>query len=455
VVEELAADVVVIGAGFAGLSAATKLARAGRRVIVFEESPRLGGRASAFTDRETGERVDNGQHVLFGCYRETYEFLERIGTASLAPLQERLSLVVADRDGRSFQLSCPPLPPPWHLVAGVLGWGAVPVRDRLTAGRIGRLLLQARRLGAAEVASRVPPDETVSEWLARYRQSPQLCRWLWDPLAIAALNQSPRTAAAQSFVRVLAELFGPRATDAAIGLSRVPLDELYAEPAVRFIEARAGRVHVRSSARVLLDDEGRVRGVRAGEVSVATPAVISTVAWHAFPRLWDDDVPSGLAAIADAAARMRASPIVTVNLWFANTSMAAPFIGLVNGPMHWVFDKSALFGERAGHLSVVASGADDLVALDNAAITHAAVEQLRTALPHLASATLERAVVVREPRASFSLEPGSPVRPACRTSIQGFYLAGDWTDTGLPATIEGAVRSGHRAADCALGNAGV
>ena len=143
--EELAADVVVIGAGFAGLAAATKLANAGRRVVVFEEAPRLGGRASAFTDRETGERVDNGQHVLFGCYRDTYEFLGRIGTASLAPLQERLSLVVADRDGASFELSCPPLPPPWHLVAGVLGWRAIPLRDRLTAGRIGWFVRQSRR----------------------------------------------------------------------------------------------------------------------------------------------------------------------------------------------------------------------------------------------------------------------------------------------------------------------
>src|SRR6185369_14953644 len=142
---------------------------------------------------------------------------------------------------------------------------------------------------------------------------------------------------------------------------------------------------------------------------------------------WDEAVPEGLAAIADAAGRMRASPIVTVNLWFANMSMAAPFVGLVNGPMHWVFDKSALFGERAGHLSAVASGADDLVGLDNAAITRAAVDHLRSALPGLGSATLERAVVVREPRASFSLEPGSPRRPGCITVTPRFYLAGDWT----------------------------
>src|SRR5262245_59392792 len=135
----MTAPVVVIGAGWAGLAAAVRLADAGIPVTVVEESPRLGGRATAFVDRETGERVDNGQHVLFGCYRETYAFLRAIGAETLAPLQPSLRVSMAGEDGRSFDLVCPPLPPPWHIVAGVLRWSALSFRDRWSALSLRRL----------------------------------------------------------------------------------------------------------------------------------------------------------------------------------------------------------------------------------------------------------------------------------------------------------------------------
>ena len=144
----MTAHVVVIGAGVAGMAAAVRVAAAGRRVVVVEEAPRLGGRTTAFTDRETGERVDNGQHVLFGCYRETYAFLEQIGAAHLAPLQARLTLAMADMNGRMSRLECPDWRPPLHLAGGVLKWRAIPLRDRLSALRLGRVLLDARRRGA-------------------------------------------------------------------------------------------------------------------------------------------------------------------------------------------------------------------------------------------------------------------------------------------------------------------
>ena len=444
------ADVVVIGAGVAGLSAASLLAEAGKRVVVLEEAPRLGGRASAFTDRETGERVDNGQHVLFGCYRETYSFLKRVGADAHAPLQPRLALSMAASDGTLHHLSCPPLTPPWHLIAGVLKWSALGWRDRLSVARIGAVVRDARRHGAVDVASRVPQDLTVSSWLRAHGQTTRLCQWLWNPLAIAALNQSPDVAAAAAFVRVLAELFGPRPEDAAIGLATVPLDELFGMPAQRFIEARAGEVRTRASASVALDASGRVLGVATPQGLVRAPSVICSVPWHAFSRVWTDTVPSSLAGTAEAAAAMTGSPIVTVNLWFEFCAMPAPFVGLVDGPMHWVFDKSAIFGERAGHLSVVASGADDLVEQSNEAIAEAAVRQIGLALPATRAHRLLRSVVVRERRASFSVAPGGPRRPSTTTNLDGFFLAGDWIDTGLPATIEGAALSGHRAARAVL-----
>jgi squalene-associated FAD-dependent desaturase len=449
--ERLSADAVVIGSGVAGMTAAVRLADAGRRVIVVEEAPRLGGRTTAFTDRDTGERVDNGQHALFGCYRETYALLDLLGTRALAPLQPQLALTMADEGGRAWELRCPNLTPPWHLIVGLMRWGAIGWPDRWSATRLRGLIADVRRRGAEAVAADVAPALTVSAWLRANGQTTRLCEWLWHPLAIAALNQHPDVASAAPFVRVLGELFGPGPQDAAIGLPAAPLDELYAEPARRFVEARGGRVIVKASARLTLDPHGAAKGVRAGALEIDAPVVISTVPWHAFGRLWETSPPPAIALTAARAAGMASSPIVTVNLWLDGPALRSAFTGLVGGPMHWVFDKRVLFGDRADHLSVVSSGADDLARMDNAAITRAALDQLGCALPDMASRRLQRSVVVREPRASFSLAPGQPQRPPTRTGVPGFFLAGDWSDTGLPGTIEGAAVSGRRAADAALG----
>lgn len=444
------ADVVVIGAGFAGLSAAIRLIDAGLRVVVVEEAPRLGGRATAFTDRETGERVDNGQHVLFGCYRETYAFLRRLGTDALAPLQRRLSLAMIAPDGRRSQLECPEWRPPWHLVGGVLRWRALPLSDRLTALRLRHVLDDVRREGAGAVASRVPPDQTVSEWLAEQGQSANLSNWLWRPLAVAALNQSPDEAAAGPFVRVFGDLFGPRVEDSAIGMSSVPLDDLYAEPARRVVESAGGAVLCKAPARIEVGPHGKIESVSAGSARIESSVVVSAVPWHALRRIWSAAPPAPMMPIIDAATALGSSPIVTVNLWFDGDVMSDPFVGLIGGPMHWVFNKSAIFGEHAGHLSVIASGAVELVEMDNAGITAAARQQLQRALPATATARLVRTVVVREHRATFSLAPGSPLRPQAETPLGGFYLAGDWTDTGLAGTIESAVQSGNAAASLAI-----
>ncbi len=448
----MSAPVVIIGAGFAGLSAAVRLADAGVPVVVFEEAPRLGGRATAFADRESGERVDNGQHVLFGCYRETYAFLKRIGTAGLAPLQPRLELTMAGPDGRRAPLRCPGLPAPWHLVAGVLRWGALPWRDRRSALHLRRVIREIRRDGAAAVAARVALDQTVDAWLADHHQSPLLSEWLWRPLALAALNQGPDVAAAATFVRVLGELFADDPASAAVGLPAVPLDDLYALPARTFIEARGGSVHLRAPARIEVNDAGAIASVQAGDTRIETGHVISTVPWFAFDRIWARHVPPVLHEVADRAAATASSPIVTVNLWLDGPALGRDerFVGLVRGQAQWVFDKRALWDERAGHIAVVVSGADAVLRMENAQLTDLVMRQLRRALPPFDHRRLVRSVVVREARATFSLAPGAPPRPGAVTGLRGFYLAGDWTDTGLPGTIESAVASGHRVAEVVI-----
>jgi squalene-associated FAD-dependent desaturase len=439
-------DVAVIGAGFAGLSAAVRLAESGARVAVFEQGPRLGGRASAFTDKVSGERVDNGQHVLFGCYRETYAFLRSVGATHLAPLQPRLHLAMADATGRIVELRCPNLPPPWHLLAGLLRWSALPLRDRVAALRVGEVIRRARRDGVDKVVGAIPVGLTVDGWLDAMRQPRAIREWLWYPLTLAALNQSASTAAAAPFVNVVAQLFGPSIDDSAVGMANVPLDEMFAEPAQRFLEKRGSAVHLRSPATVTIAPDGGVAGVTTPEGFVSARCVISAVPWHAFGSIWQGDTPAALAPVALAASSMASSPIVTVNLWFDGPVMDELFVGFVDAPIHWVFNKAAIVGEHLTHVAVVTSGADDQADATNDEVTRITVEHLARVLPRVRGRRLQRSIVVREHRATFSLAPGGPVRPGPTTGVAGLVLAGDWTDTGLPATIEGAVLSGHRAA---------
>lgn len=437
-------DVIVIGAGFAGLTAAAALAGRGVRVLVLEARGRLGGRATAFEDRETGYRVDNGQHVLAGCYRETFRFLRLIGAADRVALQHpSLEVAFVDRSGRRSALRCPALPSPWHLGAGVARWSAVGWADRLPLLRIA---------GALRRGAPPDPDETVAGWLARHRQTPRMIEMLWEPLAVAALNQPIERAQAGPFVQVLAQMFGGTSRDAALGLARVPLDEMYAEPARTFIERRGGSVRQHALARVTVR-QGRLQAVDVrGEAIPQARTVIAAVPWFDLPALIRDDDGS-LGTLLAHAAGTAPSPIVTVNLWLDRTVLPGAFVGLPGRTMQWVFDtaqlRSAAGPAPAGgvHLSLVSSGADAVLRLSNDATIALALEELRAALPAASQAALVRASVVREPRATFSVAPGQPPRPATVTPVVGFLLAGDWVDTGLPATIESAVLSGFRAAE--------
>ena len=273
-------DIAVIGGGVAGLAAATALAEAGQRVLVLEARGQLGGRATAFADRETGELVDNGQHVLFGCYRETFRLLRRIGAEGNVRIQPSLEVPYLDASGRRSVLRCPALPSPLHLVAGIFGWDALSWRDRLSVLRVAGPLMKARR----SVASAFRRNETVDAWLTRHGQRGRLREWLWEPLAVAALNQAPGEAAAGPFVKVLAEMFGPLRSDSSLVLPLKPLHEMYALPARRYVESKGGEVRVNALARLRIA-AGRVASVDVRGEPLTIARVVAAVPWFALEPL--------------------------------------------------------------------------------------------------------------------------------------------------------------------------
>jgi zeta-carotene desaturase len=244
-------------------------------------------------------------------------------------------------------------------------------------------------------------------------------------------------------------MFSPDPAAAAIALPIKPLHEMYAEPARAYITARGGEVRTSAPARVAID-KGRVAGVEVRGERHAVPTIVSAVAWHSIGNLFGpmaSEAPAGLLA---SAARMEPQPIVTVNLWYDREVMSEPFAGLPGRTMQWVFDKRLAFGGTASHLSLVSSGATEISSWSAEALTAIAREEIGSSVPGARDARLVRSSVIREKRATFSLAPGQPPRPGPETPVDGLFLAGDWTDTGLPATIEGAVVSGHAAARAIL-----
>jgi squalene-associated FAD-dependent desaturase len=446
-------DVIVIGGGCAGFSAATALAERGARVLVLEARPGLGGRATAFTDPETGERVDNGQHILMGCYRDTLDFLGRIGAADRVRWQSGLKISMIDRQGRESTLALPSLPSPLHFLAGVMAWDALSWSEGFSVLRAGAALRANGSIksgGDKPSLSAVAPGAkaeglSVRQWLVQLGQAPRLCELFWEPLALAALNQSIDQAEASSFKRVLERVFGPDPSCAALVMPAVPLDELYAEPSRRWLIERGGEVRVHSPAKVVIEGD-RAVGVRVRDELITAPIVISTVPWYAFQSLFETPPPQLSQTLANAAA-LNSLPIVTVNLWFDDAVMREGLIGLPGRNFQWVFDRRAIVGGDASHLSLISSGAETIVALSNDALVQMALGEVRAALPAARTARFRKGLAVREKRSTFSLAPDAPPRPETRTAIDGLLLAGDWIETGLPATIESAVISGHRASN--------
>jgi squalene-associated FAD-dependent desaturase len=437
-------DVIVVGGGCAGLAAATALVEHGRRVLVLEARPILGGRASAVRDPVTGETLDNGQHVLMGCYDDTLSFLHRIGTADRVRRQTGLTVGMIDRSGRVSTLALPPLPAPLHLLAGVLAWDALSWSEKLSVLKVGAFI--ARGAGTDDRRSS-GAGVTVRNWLLRRGQVPRLIELFWEPLALAALNQPIDEAAVDTFLEVLGRMFGPEADRASLIVPAVPLDELYAEPARQWLEARGSAVRSTAPARIVVDGD-RLVGVDVRGERLEARTVICAAPWYALGDVFPGH-PAALADLLDRAAATAGSPIVTVNLWYERTVMDGMLVGLPGRVFQWVFDKGQVFGRDRSHLSLVSSGASDVVRKTNADLIAIGRRNVEEAIPGARAARLLHASAVRERQATFSLAPGQPSRPGTRTPVRGLFLAGDWVDTGLPATIESGVVSGHWAAAAA------
>jgi len=434
-------DVVIIGGGFAGLAAGVTLAKAGRRVRVLEQKPHLGGRARSFVDPHTGSVVDNGQHILMGCYHAALRFLEEIGTLDRIALQPRLRVHFLEPPGRLTTLECPNLPSPWHLLAGVLRSDRFGWREKREVLRLGRALKSAGN-------SRDRLESlTVEGWLDRLGQSERIKRGFWDLLSIAALNEDPRRAAAAIFARVLRLALFSSPADSRLATPRMGLSECYTDAAQAYITARGGQVELNRSVAAFVVADGVCKGVRLADGSeIETESLVSAVPWHELARLLPGDLLRSEPVFTNILA-LRPAPIISINLWYDRAITELDFVALRGTTVQWLFNRDRIPGSGAHHVSLVLSGAHEHISRSKEELLKVAQRDLGVLLPATRDARLFHSLVVKERFATFSPCVGvDALRPPARCPVRGLYLAGDWTATGLPATIEGAVQSGYTAA---------
>jgi squalene-associated FAD-dependent desaturase len=404
--------VAVIGGGWAGIAAAVELAGAGVETTLFEAGRSLGGRARSIT--VDGRRLDNGQHILLGAYREILEVMRRIG-ADPEQLLDRHPLQVVDDAG--FRMALPKWPAPFNVAWGLLTAHGVGWREKFATARWMQ--------GVKASDFRLAADTTVAEWLDGAGQTGELRRHLWEPLCLAALNIPAERASAQVFANVLRDSLGsPRREDTDLLLPRVDLGRLLPEPASNWLAAHGAmlRFSTRIDALEIAADHVAVAGERFA-------AVIIAIAPQHAGKLWPE-----------MTANYDYEPIATVYLQFGPQSrLPFPLFKQTGKYGQWAVDRGN------GLIACVLSGHGDWEALTDDKL----VATLQAELPASGPMTWHR--VIREKRATFSCRPGVP-RPPCVTSHPRVLLAGDYTWADYPATLEGAVRSGRRAAHLLVGN---
>jgi squalene-associated FAD-dependent desaturase len=436
---------VVIGGGLAGLSTSFALMDAGWRITLVERRPYLGGRAFSFVDQETGREVDNGQHVFLHCCTAYRAFLRRLGAEGHVTLQSRLNVPVLSPDGGRCAIAATPwLPAPLHLLPAVLGYRHLSVGERLNTLRV---LLAAKAVDRRRHHSELD-RQTFQAWLVRHGERERAIRRFWNLVVLPTLNDDASVVSAYWGLMVFQEALFAGRHGGEIGCARVGLTELVDAPARAIFRECGGELVLGKGVSSLCIQGGRATGVALGDgTEIQADAVVSTAPWSALATLLPEAVREHPGV--GGAMLLESSPIVGIHVWYDRPVMEDALAAFVDSPLQYVFNKTRIMGLSGPgqYLCVSLSGAWEYVSSPKETLREQFLAELARAFPAARSSTVERFIVVRQPGATFRATPGADaLRPAQTTPIANLFLAGDWTQTGWPSTMESAVRSGTLAA---------
>jgi squalene-associated FAD-dependent desaturase len=421
--------VIVIGGGFAGLTAAVYLVKNNYKVTLLEASPKLGGRAYSFLDKETNTVLDNGQHILMGCYFETLNFLSIIKATVNFYFQKRLEVNFVKEGFRVLPLKSLPFIYPLDLLFGVLRYKAINFSERLALIKVFLKL----PFYPGEKLIRM----NIKEWLNDENQSKNVQDAFWRILAVGALNTSLEKASAKVFVDILRQIFFSSKKVATIILPKYGLSESYRDKAEKYIRNNGGDISLSETVQKLILKDEKVTEVHtSNKVYSDFDYVVSAIPAFALYRIIDTELQINIPEFTY-------SSILNIHLWLKESSFPAGFYGLINSTIHWVFNKGT-------HLNLVISDAGELVNKPDEEIMTMVKDEMNKFFLITPNSIINHKIL-KEKRATF-IPSGNIIdkRPAQKTIIKNLVIAGDWVDTGLPSTIESAVKSGRVAADIIL-----
>ena len=438
----------MVGGGLSGLSAACALAEAGYQVRLLEKRRYLGGRASSYEHPGTGEVIDNCQHVLLGNCVNLIDLYQRLGVSDAIRWFDRMTFL--EPGGRRSILEPSFLPAPFHDMPAFLRASAFSFSDKLAIGR-----------GLSAFIAGVPEDsqENFAHWLGRHGQTRGAIERFWKPVLVSALNEDPDRMSVHYAGQVIRKslLLSPGA--GRMGVPTIPLSDLYGR-ASDYVESRGGHVDLNSAPESFAwSEETREWTVTAGAQSISGDAIVLALSFEGLSRLLTLLPPNPESAqLATHLESFEHSPITGIHLWFDREITELDHAILLDTTIQWIFNKSRLQPQKRGnepgsYVELVVSASKSMVGMARQEIIDLAVRELTQFFPVVAEATLLKAAVVKEVRATYSIRPQlDMIRPSPVSPWPGIFLAGDWIATGWPATMEGAVRSGYLAAE-AIGRA--
>jgi len=420
---------IVIGGGFAGLTAASYLADSGFSVELIEASPKLGGRAYSFKENKTGSIIDNGQHIMMGCYRETLRFLHLIGADKNLIYQKGLRVNFLKENNELFLLKTLPVPYPLNLLSALLSYKALSIYDRF--------IFLKFFLKIPFIQSSILEKISVYEWLIQENQNERIRKAFWEILAVGALNTNISKASALTFAAILKEMFFSGSKAARIIIPKFGLTETYCNNAVEVIKNRDGEVNLLESVERIYFNIDRITHLDTTSREIDNfDFIISAVPYYSIKKILPE-------IELNKELDLNYSSIISIHIWLKNNIIKEDFYGLIDSPIHWIFN-------HTDHLTLVISDADNLTDKSKEELFELAAVELKK-FTGIIKEQIIHYKIIKEKRATFI--PSKAIinqRPKNKTRFENLFLAGDWIDTGLPSTIESAVKSGRMAADSVI-----